>query len=165
MKKSNPLYTVLLALSAFSLLTIALIEISGVSRTALFNKYDIGSGGESGDTRKGGMELPPTKILFEETHFSFGKVRNGDKVEHTYRFKNVGDNPLLITKVDANCGCTAPSFTKSPIAPGGSGEIMLRFNSTNRGGFQQKDVTVYSNAQDKLLKLSFDVDVSPDEQQ
>lgn len=157
MKKNNPLHTVLLALAALALVTIALIEISGISTTALFNKHQPG---QMADAKPAG--LPKTHIEFEETHHSFGQVRNGDKVQHVYRFKNTGDKPLLISKVEAGCGCTAPSFTNAPVAPGATGEITIAFNSTNRGGYQEKSVTVHSNAQESVMKLTFDADVSPD---
>lgn len=159
MKKPNPLHTVLLALVALSLVAIAVIEISGISSTALFNKSNPDAAVAAAQTP---VEIPKTAIEFEETHYSFGKVRNGDKVEHVYRFKNVGDKPLLISKVEAGCGCTAPSFTNAPVAPGETGEITIAFNSTNRGGFQEKSVTVFSNAEEPAIRLLFDADVSPD---
>ncbi len=159
MKKPNPLHTVLLALAALSLVAIAIVEISGISTTALFHKFNP-EAAAAATTKPAAMAK--TRIEFEETHYSFGKVRNGDKVQHVYRFKNAGDKPLLISKVEAGCGCTAPSFTKEPVSPGATGEVTVVFNSTNRGGFQEKSVTVHSNAQDAVTKLSFDADVSPD---
>ncbi|RYD51449.1 MAG: DUF1573 domain-containing protein [Sphingobacteriales bacterium] len=162
MKKPNPLHTVLLALAALSLFVIAVIEVSGISQTALVNKYGIGNAAAVNIPAKAPAGMPATQIKFEETHHSFGKVRNGDKVQHVYTFKNVGTQPLLITKVDASCGCTAPSFPTAPVAPGETGEITLAFNSTNRGGFQEKTVFVHSNAQEPRMQLSFDADVTPD---
>lgn len=162
MKKPNPLHTVLLALAALSLFVIAAVEVSGISQTALFNKYGIGAESAATASGKPASGMPATQIKFEETHHSFGKVRNGDKVQHVYTFKNVGTQPLLITKVDASCGCTAPSYPTAPVAPGETGEITLAFNSTNRGGFQEKTVYVHSNAQEPRMLLSFDADVTPD---
>lgn len=159
MKKTNPLHTVLLALGSLALVAIALIEISGISSTALFHKFNPEAAAAAS---KKPAEMVKTHIEFEETHYSFGKVRNGDKVQHVYRFKNTGDKPLLISQVEAGCGCTAPSYPTAPVAPGETGEITIAFNSTNRGGFQEKSVTVMSNAQESRIKLSFDADVSPD---
>ncbi len=158
MKKPNPLHTVLLALAALSLVVIAVIEVSGVSTTALFNKRDPKA--EALAARP--VETPRTVIVFDEVFHSFGKVQNGETVSHVFRFQNIGDKPLIITKVEAGCGCTAPSYPTEPVAPGQSGEITVAFNSTNRAGFQEKSVTVFSNAADREIKLSFDADVSPD---
>ena len=41
------------------------------------------------------------------TH-DFGEIAQGDKVEHTFRFRNTGNEPLVITNVQVTCGCTTP---------------------------------------------------------
>jgi hypothetical protein len=106
-------------------------------------------------------KLSRTTIAFEETHHSFGDIIDGTQVQHIYKVKNTGKAPLLITKVDATCGCTAPSYPDKPINPGETGEITIAFNSTNRLGSQRKDVTVFSNAEQGPVKLTFDAQVKP----
>ena len=39
------------------------------------------------------------RIRFETTSFDWGEVLQGSKVEHTYRFRNVGSGVLRITQV------------------------------------------------------------------
>ena len=39
------------------------------------------------------------RIRFDSTSFDWGEVLQGDKVEHTYRFHNVGTGILRITQV------------------------------------------------------------------
>jgi hypothetical protein len=39
------------------------------------------------------------KILFEQTEYDFGKVDQGEKIEHLFRFKNTGNASLVIHKV------------------------------------------------------------------
>ena len=71
----------------------------------------------------------------------------GDKVEHTFKFKNTGSTPLLITNVTVTCGCTVPKgWARDPIAPGQSGELIIAFNSLGKFGKQEKVVTILSNA-------------------
>ena len=43
------------------------------------------------------------KITFEEKEFNFGKIKQGDKVEHTFKFKNEGDAPLIINNAKGSC--------------------------------------------------------------
>ncbi len=155
----------LLIVLTLSLLTIAIIEVTGISRTALFYKYGIGTeerlGMESGNVRAGdARKLPRTTIEFAETHHSFGDITDGMQVSYIYKVKNTGTAPLLITKVDATCGCTAPSYPDKPVNPGETGEITIAFNSTNRLGSQRKDVTVFSNAEQGPVKLTFDAQVN-----
>lgn len=158
----NPqLKTVLLTILTLSFFVIALVELSGVSKTALVNKYG------SDDNHNYGIEnntnkisnLPKTTMQFAETQHSFGTITEGEKASYAFKFKNTGSNPLVISNAVASCGCTVPSYPKKPIAPGYEGEIVVEFNSTGRAGHQQKNVLVYSNAQQEAISIGFDVDV------
>ncbi|HYD21057.1 MAG TPA: DUF1573 domain-containing protein [Flavipsychrobacter sp.] len=157
--------TVLLTILTLSVFVIALVELSGVSSTALFNKYGIGSS-PTGQTIKEeesreakASAMPKTTIQFLETKHDFGSIKEGDKVRHAYKFKNTGTNPLLISKITVGCGCTTPSFSKEPIAPGGEGEIVIEFNSSGKEGHQEKNAIVHSNAQMEAMSIGFTADV------
>ncbi|PWJ36102.1 DUF1573 domain-containing protein [Sediminitomix flava] len=86
-------------------------------------------------------------IKWDELVYDFGEVNEGDEVKHVYTFKNNGEVPLIISRVKASCGCTTPTYTKAPVAPGESGEINVKFNSKNRAGKQVKTITVYANVE------------------
>jgi len=86
-------------------------------------------------------------ITWEKSVYDFGDVVQGDKVEHIFKFKNTGNEPLIITNVQVTCGCTTPKgWARDPIAAGQSGEITVAFNSLGKFGKQNKVVTVVSNA-------------------
>lgn len=86
-------------------------------------------------------------ITWEEQSHDFGDIYQGDKVEHTFTFKNTGNEPLIITNVQVSCGCTTPKgWPRDPIPPGQTGEITVSFNSTGRTGKQYKPVTLVTNA-------------------
>lgn len=86
-------------------------------------------------------------ITWERPTHDFGDVVQGDKVEHTFKFTNTGNAPLVITNVQVTCGCTTPKgWERDPIEPGASSEITLGFNSTGKYGRQKKVVTIVSNA-------------------
>lgn len=88
---------------------------------------------------------PTTTMTFAETTFDFGTVQDGEKVTHTYKFKNSGKEPLVISNAQGSCGCTVPSWSKEPIAPGGSGEVVVEFNSKNKAGKRNQKVTLTAN--------------------
>ncbi len=88
---------------------------------------------------------PTTSIAFEHTDFDFGTVEDGEKVNHTYKFKNTGNEPLVISNAKGSCGCTVPKYSSDPIAPGGTGEIVVEFDSKGKPGKQTKRVTVTAN--------------------
>ena len=81
---------------------------------------------------------PTTSIAFEETDFDFGTVNDGEKVKHTYKFKNTGNEPLIIASAKGSCGCTVPKWPSEPIAPGQSGVIDVEFDSKGKPGKQAK---------------------------
>ncbi|WP_299821665.1 DUF1573 domain-containing protein [uncultured Pontibacter sp.] len=87
-------------------------------------------------------------LSFEESEFNFGDIVQGDVVEHTFKFKNTGTQPLVIERVDVTCGCTTPSWTKEPVMPGKTGTVVAKFNSAGKLGQQKKPITIHSNAAD-----------------
>ncbi len=85
------------------------------------------------------------KIEFETTEFNFGTIKQGDKVDYTFTFKNTGKTDLYIRKTKASCGCTAVNMSKEAIPPGETGTIKTTFNSAHKKGKQNKVVTVITN--------------------
>lgn len=85
------------------------------------------------------------KFEFAQMQHDFGNIKEGDIVKHTFKFKNVGDAPLIISNVQPQCGCTTTNYTKTPVPPNGEGEIELQFDSANKAGPQHKTATVMAN--------------------
>lgn len=89
-----------------------------------------------------------------------GKITDGQKLEVSFRFKNTGTKPLVISKVWAQCGCTVPETPKEPFAPGQTGVIKASFDSQGRGGsLNTKEVYVNANTDPVTNVLVFTVDV------
>lgn len=94
-------------------------------------------------------------ISFEKTAHDFGKVNESDgKITNVFDFKNVGNSPLVINRVQASCGCTTPTWTKEPIEPGKKGSITVTYNPQGRPGAFTKTITVYSNAVEEQMILT-----------
>ena len=86
------------------------------------------------------------QIQFETDKFDFGTIKQGDIVDHTFKFKNVGTQPLVISNIGVSCGCTTPDWTKEPVMPGKTGTVTAKFNSAGKMGMQNKVLTIESNA-------------------
>merc|ERR1712146_518887 len=70
---------------------------------------------------------------------------NGTPQETIFKFTNTGDAPLIITDAKSSCGCTVPEYPKNtPIAPGDSGELLVKFNGTGQNQVT-KTITVTAN--------------------
>jgi len=89
-----------------------------------------------------------TKIAWEDSlSRNYGTIPEGEKLNVSYRFKNIGSTPLVIVRVQPSCGCTIAEQPQKPIAPGEEGEIKAVFNSQGRQGVNHKTLNVTANTQ------------------
>jgi hypothetical protein len=99
-------------------------------------------------------------ITWEKNTYDFGDLVQGEKVEHTFRLRNTGTDPLVITNVQVTCGCTTPKgWPRDPVNPNGRAEIIVQFDSTNKIGRQNKVVTIISNATGGNNQITFSANV------
>lgn len=100
-------------------------------------------------------------ISFEQPNFDFDKVAEGTQATHEFTFKNTGNAPLILDKVQASCGCTTPYWTKEPVMPGKTGVITASYNSSNRPGAFNKSITITSNATPAVTRITIKGTVVP----
>ena len=74
-------------------------------------------------------EGPLPAFQFDQVEHDFGTISEGDVVQHTFTFTNNGEAPLVIENAVGSCGCTVPTYTREPIPAGGTGEILVKFDS------------------------------------
>lgn len=91
---------------------------------------------------------------WEQTVHDFGRIPQGKPVTVSFKFSNVGDEPLIIKNATGSCGCTNVTYPKEPILPGQTGEVNSTFNAEAVGVFT-KTVSVESNAVEGLTILTF----------
>jgi hypothetical protein len=102
-----------------------------------------------------------TSIAFADTVHEFGTIKEGEKVSYIFKYKNTGDNPLILEDVRPSCGCTLPEWTKDPIAPGAEGIIKVVYNSEGRPGEFHKTITVIANTAAEVVLLKIQGKVTP----
>ena len=91
----------------------------------------------------------------------FGKMNEGENLEISFRFKNTGTKPLIISKVWAQCGCTVPETPQKPYAPGETGVIKAAFSSAGKVGKNTKEVYMLANTPQPTSTMTFHVEVKP----
>ncbi|GAA3579645.1 DUF1573 domain-containing protein [Snuella lapsa] len=93
-------------------------------------------------------------LSFETEEIDYGTIQQNANGERTFKFTNTGKAPIVITNVKTSCGCTVPSYAKTPILPGDSSEIKIKY-ATNRIGIFKKTITIISNASEssKILRI------------
>lgn len=94
-------------------------------------------------------------ISFDKTTHNFGQFSEKDPVQKcVFTFTNTGDQPLVINQAVASCGCTVPTYTKTPIKPGETGQISVTYNGKGKfPGHFKKTITVRSNAKHEMVRL------------
>jgi len=92
-------------------------------------------------------------VRFEEERYNFGKITQGTVVEHIFKFTNVGNDTLVIDRVETTCGCTAAILSANRIAPGDSGQIKVTFDSHGKIGSISKPVLIYSNSSNAVHQV------------
>lgn len=86
-----------------------------------------------------------TTVKWLDSLQDFGTVKEGEKVNLTFRFRNTGEKPLVVESAVAGCGCTVPEYTQEPVMPGKEGFIKAVFNSSNQPPMVHKSVNVIMN--------------------
>lgn len=85
------------------------------------------------------------EFKFESETINYGKIDKGADGARIFTFTNIGDQPIVIKKIQSSCGCTVPKKPEKPIMPGEKGEIKVSYDTNRVGGFS-KSITIFSNA-------------------
>lgn len=125
----------------------------GVSSDAINNPLTA-----DGVSSKSKDKLPV--LTFDKDFHDFGTISEGEKVTYSFKFTNTGKTDLIIQTASGSCGCTVPEVPQEPIKAGETGFIKVQFNSENRVGIQEKQVTVVTNAMPNTSILRIKAEVS-----
>jgi hypothetical protein len=101
------------------------------------------------------------QIEFEKDNYSFGTIKEGESVKFSFKFKNNGNEDLIIGEAKGSCGCTVPKYPTHPIEPGDEGVIDVEFNSAGKTGHQRKTISVITNATPSTRIIAIEGDVTP----
>ena len=94
----------------------------------------------------------------------FGKVKRGEKREHTFQFENTGSEYIEIDLI-SSCDCTTVTWPEGEVIdPGEKGEIHIVFDSTEKEESETVDIDVIlRNTDDEgnpifyILQYKFDL--------
>ncbi len=91
---------------------------------------------------------------FDTLEHDFGTIIEGERVVCYFDYSNDGLGDLLITGVEATCGCTTPNWSREPLKPGEQETLEIVFDASGRSGEQRKHITVRSNASNQMVQLT-----------
>ncbi len=101
------------------------------------------------------LAVPSTESSVEwldDTTYDFGDIPKGTPVETTFRFRNTGDEMLLIDNVRPSCGCTTSDWPRGVILPDSSAAVRVEYSAGTPGPFQ-KLIKIYFKGQRRAEKL------------
>ena len=104
------------------------------------------------------------EIEFETNSIDYGQIDFESDGTRIFKFKNIGDAPLVFTRISSSCGCTIPKKPEKPIEPGAEGQIEVNYD-TKRVGIFRKAVTVNSNAKTPTVILRIMGEVLEEEEE
>jgi hypothetical protein len=102
-------------------------------------------------------------IQFDTLAHDFGTIIEGERVVCYFDYRNTGGSALVINSVETSCGCTTPGWNSEPLSPGGQDRLKVIFDATGRSGSQRKVVTVSSNAENSVVRLTLAAQVNEKE--
>jgi uncharacterized protein DUF1573 len=105
--------------------------------------------------------LKADDMAFADAVHDFGTVPEGPDATCEFKFVNNGKEPIIIQKASPSCGCTVPSFSSEPVAPGATGTINVAYHTKGKPTAFTKTISVVSNAGTKVLTIKGNVEKAP----
>jgi len=99
------------------------------------------------------------KVKFDSEVFDFGKIKEREKVTHTFKLKNIGNADLIISHAETFCGCTRIKAPFTPIPPNETAEIEVEFDAAGKKGMQHESIELLLNTKDGKKVISITAEV------
>jgi len=129
-----------------SILLVVACVLFGISNAQESKVNEPGNNSRSAETE--------ATVVCDNVEHDFGTIsETGGVVSCEFAIKNTGTKPLVITKVTTSCGCTAPDWTKEPVASGKQGFVKVTYDPKGRKGDMTKTLVVYTNGNPESLQL------------
>ena len=101
-------------------------------------------------------------LNWDQTTCLIRTTPDAGSVVGVFRFTNNGSVAVRILETVSTCECTVTQSEDAEVAPGGSGEIKVRFVLAGRTGLQRKTIEVLSNdPQTPRTTLNLHVQIDP----
>jgi hypothetical protein len=95
-----------------------------------------------------------SSIKWKSTDIALGDIVQNRPITIEFELTNEGETPVIISNVQASCGCTSTNYPKTPLLPGESSKITAVYNAAAKGVFK-KQVTVFLSNMEAPVTLSF----------
>jgi hypothetical protein len=69
------------------------------------------------------------------------------------KFKNIGDQPLIIKNAVPSCGCTIPTWTTTPVMPNENGVVEVKYDTTRVGPINKTVKVLLTDGTETVLSI------------
>lgn len=84
-------------------------------------------------------------MAFERTRIETGDIGEDDPPKSfTFRWRNAGNGPLVITRVKSTCGCAVATYDRRPVKPGESSEVVVTYHPKGHPGRFQRKIFLFT---------------------
>lgn len=105
---------------------------------------------------------PTTPLSFDVHTWNFGEIDEASgKVSHTFTYTNTSHRPIVIEHVKMSCGCTTASYSKAPLLPGRTEEMVITFDPTKQPGRFHKTIQITTDKGKALYNIHLTGQVNP----
>jgi hypothetical protein len=131
----------------------------------------------NGETPIAGAQKDPDarlSIEFGAEKHDFGAARQGDILNHTFKLRSTGENPVRIRQASPTCGCTVSKVSiddgmgnfglykmGDEIPSGREVQIEARLDTTHKTNKTQVRINVYTNDPIGLTQLALTSNIEP----
>lgn len=94
-------------------------------------------------------------ITFEKSEYDFGTYEEkDDTLWYSFKYKNTGTEPLIISDIKTACECTLADWVKKPVMPGQTGIVKAGYKYKAKVGTFNKSLTITSNSTPAISHLT-----------
>ena len=102
-------------------------------------------------------------MVFDNSVKDFGKVMQGEMLEHVFDFSNQGSDTLEILGVEAACGCQTTTLSDKRILPGQSSRVEINVDTALLMGAIEETARITTNdPRRRTVFFSIKADVQPE---
>lgn len=111
------------------------------STTSQFEPHKLSAGTQNWEPNR----LGPRVTLVDGTEYNFGVGQRQAALNHTFLFRNDGDEPLQLTQGATTCKCTLSELKGGDVPPGGTSEVRLDFKLVTEGEKFRQTAEIHTN--------------------
>jgi len=107
------------------------------------------------------VQAQSADIKFETETHTFGKVSLGKPVTFDFKYTNLGDAPLIISKAEGSSNDIVLKFSKESLSQNGTAVVSVTYTPTGNAAPFSKTITIASNARIPVKVLYIKGEIIP----